>query len=92
MGQGLGFGVFLKGFDGELTIQADVVVGEDHRPVAFGRSPQSDVKNSMGSLDIVLLKPEGRSISKRDIFRTRHASSAIDRRRVEVVDSNTTAG
>lgn len=38
-----------------LTVEADVMVGEDGGPVAFGHAPHGDVQHAVGRLHVVLL-------------------------------------
>lgn len=43
-----------------LTIESDVMVGEDDWTVAFGGATHGDVEHSVGRLDIMLLRLRGR--------------------------------
>lgn len=47
----------LHGLICTLTVEADVMVGEDDWPVALGNAPHGHMEHAMGSLDIMLLQP-----------------------------------
>lgn len=45
---------------GLLTVEADVVIGEDDGSVALGNASHRHMEDAMGSLNVMLLQPQRR--------------------------------